>query len=125
MSSKGKYDKPTAAKNLQTKEETKMTRQRKITVKNRLNAVIESIPEEERTARVQAAMKGLGGSLHVTEFETCPACGCHLFEVAFSHGSRTCRSCGHYEKQRYSAEENAEVLAHSRARWASNHRAVA
>lgn len=102
-----------------------MRRPRKITTKDRLNAVIESIPEEERTARVQAAIQGLGGSLHVTEFETCPACGSRLFEVAFSHGSRTCRSCGHYERQKDSAEERAAVLARSRERWAANHKAVA
>ena len=80
---------------------------------------------EERAKKIlfpKNGRLGLGGSLSAHEFERCPACGHNLFEVEFSHGSRTCRSCGHYERENGSAEENAEVLARSRARWAANHK---
>jgi len=66
---------------------------KKITVKARLDAAIEAIPEADRTVRIRAAMKGLGGSMHVTAMVPCPVCGQKTLPAEYSHGIKQCRNC--------------------------------
>jgi hypothetical protein len=90
-----------------------MRKTKKITVKSRLDALIESIPEADRTATIQAALQGLGGSMHVTPMVPCPVCGQKTLPAEYSHGVRRCRNCCYYNQQSFGQEQVTETIADS------------
>ncbi len=87
---------------------------KKISTKARLDAMIERIPEADRTATISAALKGLGGSLHVTAMEICPVCGQDKLPTEYRHGIRRCRNCPHYENENASQEARNESMNDTR-----------
>jgi ribosomal protein L37AE/L43A len=102
-----------------------MRKIKKITVKARLDAAIESIPEADRTTRVRAALQGLGGSLHMTTMVPCPVCGQNTLPAEYSHGIRRCRNCCYYNQQTFSPEIIAETIADSLSWMRAHDKAVA
>lgn len=97
-----------------------MSRSKKITIGQRLNAQIEAIPEAERSAVVLAAIRGMGHIFPVPQYEICPICGDNRMQAEFRHGWRRCGNCCHYEEQDATAERRAEIEADSR-RWMQIH----
>ena len=102
-----------------------MKRPAKTSTKARLGAMIESIPEEARTAAISAALQGMGGSMHVTAVDACPVCGQKAFPAQYRHGIRQCRNCPHYEKEGASPEARNDIIADSRAWMMAHRKAVA
>ena len=102
-----------------------MRKTKKITVKSRLDALIDSIPEADRTATVQAVIKGLGGTLHVTAMVPCPVCGQNTLPAEYSHGVKRCRNCCYYSQQSFSPETIAETIADSLGWMRAHGKAVA
>jgi hypothetical protein len=93
---------------------------KKITVKSRLDQAINAIPEADRTATVRAAIKGLGGTLHVTAMVHCPVCGQKTLPAEYSHGIKRCRNCCYYNQQTFSAERISETITDSLS-WMTTH----
>jgi hypothetical protein len=86
---------------------------------------LSSLSDDEKTAVMRAAVKGLGGSLHVAKFVTCPICGRNTLEAEFRHGIRRCRNCCYYNQQSFSPERVAETISDSLGWWTSHRKAVA
>lgn len=97
-----------------------MPRSKKITIKQRLQAQIEAIPEAERSAVVLAAIRSMGPAFPAPQYEVCPVCGDQRMYAEFRHGWRRCGNCCHYEEQNATAERRAEIEADSR-RWMQIH----
>lgn len=102
-----------------------MRHPKKITTKARLAAAIEAIPEADRTARIRAALQGLGGTLHLTAMVFCPVCGQKTLPAEYSHGIRRCRNCCYYNQQTFSPERTSETIADSVAWMTAHGKAVA
>lgn len=92
----------------------------KRTKKDPLDALINHIPEDQRTATIYAAIRSMGPIFPAPKLEICPVCGARTLEAEYSHGWRRCRNCCHYDEQNATAERRAEIEADSR-RWMQIH----